>query len=95
MYRRAKSASITRQATTVPDAERPPHRRDVRNAPTVRGMTTTDRALIAAAIVMLIVWAVWTFVVNDAPGWVHLFLSVGVFLLIWRIVAVGTPDPRD
>jgi hypothetical protein len=61
----------------------------------VRGTTTTDRVLIAAAIAMLIVWTVWTFVINDAPGWVHLFLTVGVFLLIWRIVAVGTPDPKD
>jgi hypothetical protein len=27
-----------------------------------------------------------------APGWVHLFLTLGVFLLIWRIVAGGTQD---
>ena len=77
------------------DAERPPHRRDARNGRAVRGATTTDRVLIAAAIAMLVVWAVWTFVINDAPGWLHLFLSLGVFLLIWRIVAIGTPDPKD
>ena len=56
---------------------------------------STDLVLIAVAIAMLIFWAVWTFAINDAPGWVHLFLSLGVFLLIWRIVAMGTPDPKD
>jgi len=48
---------------------------------------------IVAAAVMLIVWAVWTFVVNDAPGLVHALLTAGVFLLIYRIVARGTPKP--
>ncbi len=37
------------------------------------------------AIAMLAVWAVGTFF-YDAPGWLHLFLTAGVFLLIWRIV---------
>lgn len=41
---------------------------------------------IIAAVAMLIVWAVLTFVVNDAPGATHALLIVGVFLLIWRIV---------
>ena len=45
------------------------------------------------AIVMLIVWAVGTFAF-DAPGWLHLFLSVGVFLLIYRIVVRGTQNAR-
>jgi threonine/homoserine/homoserine lactone efflux protein len=39
-----------------------------------------------AAIAMLIVWAVLTFVVNDAPGITHALLTAGVALLIWRIV---------
>ena len=34
---------------------------------------------------MLIVWALGAFVF-DAPGWIHLLLTLGVFLLIWRIV---------
>lgn len=45
---------------------------------------------ILAAIVMLAGWAVWTFAFN-APGWAHIFLTVGVFLLIYRIVVRGTP----
>lgn len=45
---------------------------------------------ILAAIVMLIVWAIATFAF-EAPGWIHLLLSVGVFLLIYRIVVRGTP----
>ena len=44
---------------------------------------------ILTAIAMLVVWAVATFQF-DAPGWVHLLLSAGLFLLIWRIVVRGT-----
>jgi hypothetical protein len=44
---------------------------------------------IIAAIAMLIVWAVLTFVVNDAPGITHALLTAGVTLLIWRIVKRG------
>jgi threonine/homoserine/homoserine lactone efflux protein len=40
------------------------------------------------AIVMLLVWGVGTFFA-EAPGWLHLLLTVGVFLLIWRIVVRG------
>jgi hypothetical protein len=36
---------------------------------------------------MLVGWAVWTFAFDPAPGWVHFFLTLGVFLLIWAIVA--------
>lgn len=45
------------------------------------------------AIVMLVVWVVGTFF-YDAPGWINLFLSGGVFLLIWRIVARPARKPR-
>jgi hypothetical protein len=55
---------------------------------------------ILAAIAMLVVWAVATFKF-EAPGWIHLLLSAGVFLLILRIVMRGTRGvgggtrPRD
>ena len=39
---------------------------------------------IAAAIVMIVVWAVVTFT-TEAPGYVHLLLTIGFFLLFWRI----------
>ncbi|CAN5509708.1 hypothetical protein BH09GEM1_BH09GEM1_16450 [soil metagenome] len=45
---------------------------------------------IFAAIVMLFVWAVAALVMQG-PGWVHLFLTVGVSLLIYRIVVRGSP----
>ena len=45
---------------------------------------------ILVALVMLVVWAIGTFV-YEAPGWIHLLLSVGMFLLIYRIVVRGTP----
>jgi hypothetical protein len=49
---------------------------------------------IVAAVLMLIVWAVGT-VAFEAPGWLHILLTVGVFLLIHRIVVRGTPDPVE
>ena len=44
---------------------------------------------IIAAIVMLAIWAFVTFT-TAAPGWIHLLLTVGLFLLIYRIVVRGT-----
>ncbi len=50
---------------------------------------------IVAAIAMLLLWAVGTFAFS-APGWIHLLLTLGVFVLIWRIVVRGTaPGRRD
>ena len=49
---------------------------------------------IIAAVLMLIVWAVGT-VAFEAPGWLHILLTAGVFLLIHRIVVRGTPNPID
>jgi len=47
-----------------------------------------DLGLIAA-VVMLVVWAVVTFT-TTAPGWIHILLTMGMFLLIYRIVVRGT-----
>ena len=44
---------------------------------------------IVAGIAMLAIWAVATFV-YEAPGWIHLLLSVGLFVVMWRIVVRGT-----
>jgi hypothetical protein len=41
---------------------------------------------IIVAIAMLVVWAVITFIVNDAPGVTHAMLIAGLSLLIWRVV---------
>ena len=47
---------------------------------------------IIAALVLLIVWAIAA-LVKEGPGWVHLLLTIGVSLLIYRIVARGSsPD---
>ena len=48
---------------------------------------------IIGAIALIVVWAVATFRF-EAPGWVHLLLSAGVFLLIFRIVMLGTATRR-
>lgn len=45
---------------------------------------------ILIALVMLAGWGVWTFAFN-APGWAHILLTAGFFLLIYRIAARSTP----
>lgn len=44
---------------------------------------------IIAAIAMLVVWGFVTFT-TTAPGWIHILLTMGMFLLIYRIVVRGT-----
>lgn len=44
---------------------------------------------IIAALAMLVVWAVVTFT-TSAPGWIHILLTMGMSLLIYRIVVRGT-----
>lgn len=43
---------------------------------------------ILVAIALIIIWAIVALGFNG-PGWIHLFLTVGVFVLIWRIVVRG------
>ena len=45
---------------------------------------------IVLALAMLVIWALGTFAFSG-PGWIHLLLTLAVFLLIWRIVVRGTP----
>ena len=49
---------------------------------------------IIAAIVMLIVWAIGALVMQW-PGWIHLLLTIGVSLLIYRIAQRGSPPPKQ
>ena len=41
------------------------------------------------SILMLAIWAFVTFT-RTAPGWIHILLTLGMFLLIYRIVVRGT-----
>jgi hypothetical protein len=50
--------------------------------------------VLLAAIVMLVLWAAGTFFL-DAPGWINLLLSVGVFLVIWRVTTRGTRITKE
>jgi len=43
---------------------------------------------IVAGIMLLVIWAISTFMFSG-PGWVNLFLTLGVTILIWRVVARG------
>ena len=42
-----------------------------------------------AAILLILIWAIAALVL-EGPGWVHLLLTIGVSLLIYRIVARGS-----
>ncbi len=50
---------------------------------------------IIASVAMLVVWALLTFLVNDAPGITHSLLIAGLTLLIWRIVKRDAPTKTD
>ena len=50
---------------------------------------------IIIAIALLVVWAIGT--LFDGPGGIHLLLTIGVSMLIWRIVVRGDrvhPKPK-
>jgi hypothetical protein len=51
---------------------------------------------IIAGIALIIVWSIGA-LVYSGPGWLHLLLTVGVFVIVWRIVVRGDrrhPEPR-
>ncbi|HET7632573.1 MAG TPA: hypothetical protein VFK16_09675 [Gemmatimonadaceae bacterium] len=50
---------------------------------------------ILAAVVILAIWAVVALGFSG-PGWIHILLTVGVALFIWRVVdrSKGKPGPR-
>jgi len=48
---------------------------------------------IVGAIVLLIVWAIGALVIQG-PGYIHLLLTIGVSLLIFRIVARNGDAPK-
>lgn len=47
-----------------------------------------------AAIAMLVVWAAGT-MFFEAPGWIHLLLTGGVFLLIWSVMRRGATKGKS
>jgi hypothetical protein len=49
---------------------------------------------IIIAFVVLIVWAVGALVMQG-PGWIHLLLTVGVSLLIFRIVVSTSGESKQ
>ena len=75
---------------SVPELDRSYHRRCATRNPihdTPLQQNIMD-PIIIAAVAMLAIWAGVTFT-TAAPGWVHLLLTAGMFLLIWRIVTRG------
>jgi threonine/homoserine/homoserine lactone efflux protein len=49
---------------------------------------------IIVAVIVLIVWGIGALVMQG-PGWIHLLLTVGVSLLIYRIVVRTSGDTRE
>lgn len=49
---------------------------------------------IIVAIIMLIMWAIGALVMQG-PGWIHLLLTVGVSLLIFRIVVSTSGESKQ
>ena len=43
---------------------------------------------ILVGIALIVIWGIGA-LVYEAPGWIHLLLTVGVFVVIWRIVVRG------
>ena len=48
---------------------------------------------VITAVAMLLIWAVAA-LAFDGPGWVHILLTAGVTLLIYRVVLRGTRTAR-
>ncbi len=48
---------------------------------------------IIVAVIVLIVWAVGALVMQG-PGWIHLLLTLGVSLLIYRIVVSTSGESK-
>ena len=46
------------------------------------------------ALLLLVAWGAATFAFAPAPGWVHLLLTAGVFLLVYGAVVRGTARGR-
>jgi len=76
---------------SVPELDRSYHRRCAPRNPTYDTLLqhTAMDPIISAAVVILGIWAGVTFT-TAAPGWIHLLLTGGMFLLIWRIVTRPT-----
>jgi hypothetical protein len=61
---------------------------------TIAGQITNAMDLgIIAALAILVLWAAGTFFF-DAPGWINLLLTGGVFLLIWRVTIWSSRKER-
>ena len=48
---------------------------------------------IIIALIVLVVWAIGALVMQG-PGWIHLLLTVGVSLLIYRIVVSTSGESK-
>ncbi len=61
-------------------------------------MKSNDMDLgLIAAIALLVIWAIGTFLF-EGPGWIHLLLTIGVSMIIWRVVVRGDrvhPTPKE
>jgi hypothetical protein len=65
------------------------------DGPLMTNRSDRSRGRIAAlaipvGVLMLLFWTI-AILTTRTPGWMHLFLTLGVFLVVWGIVRRGTP----
>ena len=62
-------------------------------SPPIPAATFESMVYTVSAIAMLALWAAGTFLF-DAPGWIHLLLTVGVALWVYGIVSRTEPAKK-
>lgn len=59
------------------------------------GPSFIERFALLIGGAMLALWVLGMVLIDGAPGWLHFFLTFGVFFVIWGIVARDKgPAPR-
>ena len=53
-----------------------------------------ERFALLIGSILLALWLIGMVLIDGAPGWLHFFLTFGVFFVIWGIVVRERTAPR-
>jgi hypothetical protein len=53
-----------------------------------------ERFALVIGSILLALWVIGMVLMDGAPGWLHFFLTFGVFFVIWGIVVRDRTVPR-
>ena len=53
-----------------------------------------ERFALLIGSILLALWVLGMVLIDGAPGWLHFFLTFGVFFVIWGIVVRDRSSPR-